>query len=621
MARQPYNVDTSQKKMEIYGSFGGGMVTQKHPEKLQNHESVLMENVDILAGGVVANRGAYSQIHSNSGTITGNTQGTFLYNNLAGGQRITAINGKLYTVVANNYTQIPITGLTSFQTTRPIEAVQDRQFMYFATGSGIVKYDGVTAALLTPYTPNGLEALYIGKNGLAADPDNFLSDSTGAGNILTGVTVSERYGILNTPIVFTAYVQKVVTDTLEYKFETKTTDALEYKVDRDWSTSKTFTKSFPSRAEYMIRVTIRKQGTTTDLSQYIVPRYKVNTTPEPTPEPVINFDDLKLCNRIFIFHDRLCIYGDTSNPDFLYISHLNKFTYFPRTNIVKITDPYRGGLHNVTLFKEYMLCFTDNSIRLISGSNPKEFQTIPVHTTLGTKHGYSVQVMKNYVIFVGNDNGVYVLKSFNYASNDKMNVERIDDDIKDVVESSIKGATRIISTIYNNQLYLYTENGSIRYIYRFYHDLGIWVRDVLPFPIMTMTVENNNLIVTSTTTGTVYQLKANVYMDGTATPFSMKLVSKNFNFDMPHHRKKFKEYQVLAKLTAATTMTIKIYADENLLVSNPVTYDPLQNSDAQKLRVKTSGRFRYTSTDITIPVVENIQLIGYGFIFKENTPK
>lgn len=621
MARQPYNVDSSIKKLEVYGSFGGGMVTQKHPEKLQNHESVLLENVNILNGGVTENRGAYSQIHSNSGSITGNTQGTFIYNNLAGGQRISAINGRLYTVTGNTYTQIPITGITQFQTTRPIEAVQDRQFMYFATGSGIVKYDGVTAAKLVPYQPNGLEALYIGKNGLADNPDTFLSDTTGAGNAILGVTVSERYGILNTPINFIAYVQKVVSDTLEYKWETKTTDALEYKVDKNWSTDKTFTKSFDTRAEWMIRVTIRKQGTTTELSQYIIPRYKVNTTPEPTPEPTINSADLNACNRIFIHYDRLCIYGDPANPDFLYISHLNKFTYFPRTNVTKVTDPLRGGLNAVVRYKEYLLCFTDNSIQLIAGNQPKEFQKTPVHTTLGTKHGYSVQVMRNYIVFVGNDYGVYVLKSFSYASNDKMNVERIDDDIKDVVESSIKGATRILSTIYNNQLYLYTENGSNRYVWRFYYEMGIWVRDSLPFAIMTMSTEGNNLVVTSTTSGTVYQSKTGVYLDGTATPFSMRLISKNFNFDMPHHRKKFKEYQILAKITAATTMTIKVHSDDTLLVSQAVTYDPTQNSDAQKLKVRASGRFRYTFTDITIPVNENVQLVGFGFIFKENTPK
>jgi hypothetical protein len=621
MARQPYNVDTSQKKLEVYGSFGGGMVTQKHPEKLQNHESILIENANIIAGGVVENRGAYSQIHSNGGSITGKTQGNFLYNNLGIGIRIVAIDGRLYTVNGDVYTLLPITGLAQFQTTRPIEAVQDREFMYFATGSGLVKYNGVTAELVAAYTPTALEALYVGKNALAADPDNYITDTTGAGNAILGVTVSERYGVINVPVIFTAYVQKVSTDVLEYKFEVKTTDEIAYKVERDWNTSKTFTKSFTTRAEYMIRVTIRKQGTTVELSQYVVPRYKVNTTPEPNPEPTINAEDLNLCNRLFIHYDRLYLYGDTGNPDLLYVSHLHKFSYVPRTNTLKVTDPLRGGLNAIVRYKEYLLCFTDNSIQLVSGTNPKVFQKIPVHTTLGTKHGYSVQVMKNYIVFVGNDNGVYVLKSFNYASNDKMNVERIDDSIKDEIESNIKGATKIISTIYNNQLYLYTENGSIRYVWRFYHDIGVWVRDVLPFSLMTMTTENNKLITSSDVGGTIHELKSNVFFDGTNSSFTMHLISKNFNFDMPHHRKKFKQYQLLTKITASTTIIVKVFADDTLITAQSLTYDPLQFSDAHKLKVMASGRFRYTSTDISIDVVDNVQLVGFAFIFKENTPK
>lgn len=619
MARQPYNVDTSQKKLEVFGSFGGGMVTQAHPEKLKNDQSVLLENIDIVDGGVIQNRGAYSQ--TNAGNITGNTQGRFKYVNLAGGQDIVAINGKLYTVVGNTYTYLPITGLSSFQASRTIEAVQLREKMYFATGSGIVEYDGTTATKLTAYTPTGLEALYIGTNGLAADPDNYISDTTGAGNVILGATVSLRYGVINTPITFTAYVQKVASDTLEYKFETKQTDALEWKLDKDWSTSKSLSKTFTTRAEYMVRITMRKQGTTIELSQYIIPRYKVNSVPEPKPEPTVNGSNLESCNRIFIHYDRLWIYGDTNNPDFLYISHLNKFTYFPRTNIIKCTDPLRGALNNVTRYKDFLVCFTSGSIQLITGTNPAEFVKVPLHTTLGTKFGYSIQIMKNSIVFAGNDNSIYILRSFNYASSDKLNVERIDDKIKDVIASELKVATKVYSAIYEDQYYLYIESGQTKHVYRFYYEMGVWVRDVLPFGISSMENVDNVLVTTSPTNGTIYKLLDTVYYDGVDKVYSMNLKSKDFNFDMPHHRKKIKEYQLITKIQTDTRIMVSLFADNNFLVSQALSYDPNQNSDSQKLKVMASGRFRYVKTEITIPVVEFIQLIGFGFIFKENTPK
>lgn len=622
MARQNYNVNTSEKKVEVFGSFGGGMVTQPHPEKLKSDESLLVENADILAGGAVQNRGAYAQ--TNTSLMIGNTQGRFKYQGLGESLELVAVSGQLYAVVGDTYTLLSINGLPSFQTTRPVEAVQLREKMYIATGSGIVVYEGgESISLMTPYAPNGLEALYIGTNGLAADPLNYLSDTTGAGNVILGVTSSSRYGLVNVNVTFTAYVQKVVTDTLEYQFETKRVDqpVEDYDINKAFSTDKTFTVSFPTKADYMVRVTIRKQGTTVNLSQYVLPRYKVNTTPDEKPEPEINFEDMKLCNRILIHYDRLLLYGDTGNPDFLYISHLDKFDYFPRTNIIKVTDPLRGSLNNVTRFKELLVCFTNGSIQMITGTNPSTYELQPVHTTLGTKFNNSVQVMQNYIVFVGNDNGIYVLKTFNFASTNKMNVERIDDKIKDSIVGLISGASRIVSAIYDNQYYVYIENGEDRLIYRFYHDLGVWVRDSLAFPINTMENVDNTLVLTSPTGGIIYRLKRDVFRDGLNKIFRMRIKSKHFNMDVAHHRKKMKQYQLLAKLTSKTTINLGVYVDDKQVINTPLSFDPLQEADTQKLTVTASGRFRYTKTDLNIPVHENLQLTGFGFIFKENTPK
>lgn len=622
MARQPYFVDTNTKQMEVFGSFGGGMVTQPHPEKIRDDQFVLMENVDIVEGGVVQARGAYAQTNAPNPSISGNTQGFFRYRKADGTyQDIVAINGKLYTVSGNTYTQLNISGLAAFQTTRPIEAVQYRDKMYFATGSGLVVYDGNTASLVKAYAPNGLEALYIGTNALAENPDNYLSDATGAANVILGVVPSQRYGVINQPVTFTAYVQKVASDTLEYQFETKLRDEPKYKVAQSWSTNKTFTTSFSKQADYMVRVSIRRQGQETVLNQYVLPRYRVNTTPDEHPEPGVNFNNISTCNRIFVHYDRLYLYGDTTNPDFLYISHLNKFDYFPRTNIVKVTDPLRGALQSVKQYKNFLVCFTNGSIQMITGTNPKEFTKQPIHTTLGTLYPYSVQVMKNYIVFVGNDNGVYILKSFNYASDDKMNVERIDDAIRDNIGRLIKTSTKLLSCIYNNQYFLYIENAGGNYIYRFYYELGVWVRDSVSMSFHTMNTIDNTVILTDVSSGIVYQLKHDVFKDGTRTTYNMHIISKDYDFGMPHHRKKLKQYQILAKMSPMTFISVLVYTDNLLLTTSQLTYDHSQNTDAQKLKVMASGRFRYVKTDITIPVNERVQLIGFGFVFKMNTPK
>jgi hypothetical protein len=627
MARQNYFVNTTEKQLDIQISYAGGMVSDAHPEKLRDDQSIILENVNVVEGGAVKVRGAYSQIHAPSTPLSGNVQGHWKYNNLAGGQDIVAINGRLYTVINDQYTQVPIEGLSSFQSVRPIEAVQDSKNMWFATGSGLVKYDGSTAILVEAYAPTGLEALYIGTNGYADAPDSYLSDTTGAANVILGVVPDQRYGVMNENVTFTAFIQKVEADELEYQFEVKGVVDAEYATFRSWHEDKIGITNFGAKGDYMVRVSMRVKQTDPEdeppiLSQYVLPRFKVNTTPNEKPEPEINFEDMRLCNRIFLWYDRIFLYGDTGNPDHLYCSHLNKFDYYPRTNIIRVTDPKRGGLQAVQPYKNFLVCFTDGSIQGITGRNPQEFQKQPIHTTLGTRFPYSVQVMKNYISFVGDDFGTYVLKSFNYSSDDKMNVERIDNSVDNVLRKLLQSSTNVLSTIHDNQYYLYIEGIDTSYVYRLYYERGIWVRDNIgDITFQSMWVYKNTLYATAPKGGIIYELKDGVYRDGVSNPFNIFIESKAYDFGLPHHRKKLKQYQILAKLNPSTVIMVDVYADNSLLSSTALTYDNIQNTDAQKLKIMASGRFRYVKTKVDIPINGEVELLGFGFVYKLNTPK
>lgn len=619
---QRYDVNTTIKNLRFFG-FSGGMVTQIHPEKLGDGQHALIENADVIAGGTLINRGGYQKTNYPSSAIAGNVQGRWKYQNNAGGQDMIAINGQLYTVSGNTYTLLTITGLASFQSVRPIDAVQYRDKMYFATGSGIVIYDGVAASAMVAYQPNGMEALYIGTNGYATSPDTYLQDMTGASDTILGLTVSSRYGLINTAVTFTAYVSKLVSDTLEYQFEIKSFSDLDYPSTpaQAFSTTKTFAYTPTVKDDYSIRCSIRKQGTTTTLSQYILPKYVVNSTADTNPEKSINFSNMSTCNRIFVHYDRLCVYGDTSNLDYLYISHLNNFTYFPRTNVITAIDPLRGALQECIQFKNFLVLFTDGSIQQLTGTSATDFALVPVHTTLGTQKPWSIQVLQNYVAFVGNDNAVWVLKAFNYAgAQDRMNVERIDGDIKDTINKDLSTATKVLSTIYNNQYYLYVQTPTNNYTYRYYSDFKIWVRDKSSLQFNTMSTLNGAICTTSPTGGTMYQMKRGQFTDdGNAIVFH--ITSKDYDMNMPHHRKKMKQFQFLCELTAATSITAKVFGDNTQLTSQVVTHDPNQNSDADKIKVTTSGRFRYTRVDISFNVAEDVVVLGYAFVFKLNTPK
>lgn len=608
--------------MEVFNTFDGGQVTQEHPTKLADNESVLVENADIVAGGVLINRGAYVKTNDPKVTITGISQGVFNYENLFGGVVIEAIGGKLYTVLQNTYTLLTITGLASFQTTRLIEAVQHGSIMYIATGSGLVKFDGTTASLVTPYTPTGDEALYTGLNALAADPESYIQDTTASdSNTILGFKCASRYGLTNTYTDITAYVDKISTDTLEYRWSSKYSTEAKYTVWQDWSTNKVYHHKYAKKTDYSIKCEIRKQGTTNVLDDYILSKFRVLSSPDPKPAPTINGADLSLCNRILVHYDRLMIYGDTGNPNNLYISQLNNFAYFPRTNTIVVHDPFRGILQSVIQYRNFLLTFTDNIIYMITGSSPADYDKQPINTTVGTTHPYSVQATQNYVLFVAKDNRLYMAKLIR-ATSLMMDVQPMDIKVKDDFIKHVRLAVNVLSTVYNEQYYLYVGSGvGDNYLYRYYYNTGVWVRDKVAVDFNYLTTIYNTLTASSNTNGRIYKLSKGVYFDDVNTQFAINIISKDYDYGMPYHKKKLKQFQLLCTLNSVTTVNVNLYLDDVIVAEN-VSGDPSQNNkDSQKLIISMSGRFRYIKTNLQITVMEDIQILGFGFIFKYGMPK
>jgi hypothetical protein len=631
MTKQPYFVNTSDKQMEIFNSLGGGMVTQLHQSKMKDDQLRLIENGDIIAGGVITNRGGYKRTNKPSTAISGLTQGVFFYDdNTLNGQTIIAINGKLYKVSGNTYTNLPITNLTGgFQTTRLIEAVQYRTLMYFATGSGLVKYDGTTATLVDAYTPTGLEALYVGLNALAVDPESYIADNTaGAADLILGFKCDSRYGLVNQYTDITAYVEKISSHTLEYRWSSKFTSepTSKYHVWQDWSTNKVYHHKYTHKNDYSIKCEIRKQGTTAVLDEHVLSKFRVLSSPDPKPAPTINFADISTCTRILLHYNRLVMYGDTNNPDHLYISHLNNFAYFPRNNILRVFDSARGKLKACVQYRNFMLCFTDNSIQMLSGSSPTDFSLSPVHTTIGTNRSHSVAVIKNYVAFVGSDNAVYIIKQFNYSTTDKLNIERIDLPIQDDITNNISQSSSVMTTVYNNQLYIYIQNLNDCFVYRYYYELDVWVRDwnaVMQFA--NMRALNNVLYFTSSSGGQIFQLTKGYFFDDDATKsyrFTLALVSKDYDYGMPYHKKKLKQFQVLCSMQTSTRILTTLYSDDGvLLAANMGTTAKDASNDSQKIIMAGNGRFRYIKADMRIGVLADFTILGFGFVFKYGAPK
>jgi hypothetical protein len=97
----------------------------------------------------------------------------------------------------------------------PIEAVQYIGIMFIATGTKIVEVswdstNGWKAVTTTPYQPTVTEAIYIGTNALASDPNTFIQDGVDTSLSVAGIKPVDRTGTVNTTTNMTAFINKPV---------------------------------------------------------------------------------------------------------------------------------------------------------------------------------------------------------------------------------------------------------------------------------------------------------------------------------------------------------------------------------------------------------------------------
>lgn len=611
MARRPYSTNPSQKHLEEFRNFAGGLNTEFVDDKLGDEEVPMLVNKELSTRGSVSRR--HGMIPFYEGQV-GQGQGYFRFFRQSDGgyNSIFAINGSL---VVDGVTKV-----SGLQATRQMEAVQYRDKLYIATGSGLYQWDGNTMSLVTPYMPMPLEALYVGTNGLADNPSSYIQDGSSSSIVtLIGVVPSKRYGLVNTDHTFTAYANIPTGATIQYIFEYRMLAEAEdkYKVFRDWSTDKVASGFNPTEAgEYVIRISAKRQGEPTIDSFYQIPKYVVKPTVDPKDNE-IPAATLNQCNRILLHWDRLLLYGDPVQPDVVYISHLKNPAYFPVPNSLQFTNPKQEGLTALVRFRDNIVAFTKTSIQGLYGKSPSDFQRVMINTAVGCIAPYSAKVFDNYVAFLSYD-GVQVMKSLAYSenmANTKVVSERVKDQIP-LVENAV-------AEVYDGQYHIVFPDTNTRM--RFYYNQGVWVKDESPeFNICRMYSFDDNLLVmhnqgkVSVFDETVLTDNGYVYEDYIETRF--------YDFGQVFNRKKIREIQLLTgAVKEQTNIAVEVYIkDKNTatinhaLVLEPTTGIPLtvKGLASDKHELKVAGKGLMAKVVIRHNEAKPFHLLGLSFIFK-----
>lgn len=502
----------------------------------------------------------------------GKGQGYFRYYRPDGTfKAIVAVNGRL---IADGG-DLTIEGLPDgFQTDHIIEAVQWKNILFIATGTELVEFDGTTAKVVEPYKPNPLEALYVGTNGLADFPDQYLEDGVGANLAVNGVIPDKRYGAVQQPTLFKAYITSEEgvdpATAYEYKWEyglkAWSTNAGKESLlmGKDWSSNKEWEFKPSESGAWTIKLSARVKATPNnptpgDPIEYSIPTYKVMETNENTE---VDTDWVGTCNRIMLYWDRLIVYGDTVNKTQIYLSHLSNPRYFPVNNTLDFENPEQEAISKIVSYRDMLIIFMPSSIQGLFGKAPTgedPFTRHVIHSSIGCIAPETAKVMGNTLVFLARE-GVHVLKSFAFNES-RMNVEHIDEAIKGLITPD----TDACAIVFDGQYHLTYPDRKTRY--RYYRDYGIWTSDESPyFDFVRMYDWQSELVVQSATSGEVYQFDETVFTD-LDFRFEDRIVTKSYDMGVPYNPKKFKELHIITERgDADVELTLTVNVDDDAVI-------------------------------------------------------
>jgi hypothetical protein len=613
MVRQSYYTEPWRKEFQLFENFASGMNTTSSDDNMVDSELRDMLNISLDEKGSMTRRTGYVE-HLMSQVPNAKVQGFHRhFKSVSEFVDMIFVNG---TVEIGGVVQSGIT----FQSDRTVDAVQWGQRTYIATGSGLYTYkDGEGFKKVEPKKPDPLEALYIGTNALADDPNAYLEDGLGSHLQLTGVTFSTRYGTINNPFTLTAFVIKQnASDVIEYQFEYRFPfmEAGAFHMGQDWSTSKTWTHKPEGEGDMQFRIRARKQGTVISSIIYDVPKYQIKPAPDPD-DIAPDYTGIHTCNRILLHWERIILYGDTKNFDTIYISHLKAGNYFPMTNTLAFETPTKEPLNALVRFRDYIIAFTDTTVQALFGKSPRDYSRRVLNTAVGCIAPKGVTVLDNYVAFVSLD-GIYYLKSVGYVE-DKANVARLDERIVNIVP---KGKRNAVMNMFRNELHVYFPDEQLRF--RYSRELNAWTKDnsALFNVVDTKTYGINNYLACAN--GRIALASDTVYTD-VGHVYKSSFKTKYLSFGIPHHPKKMKELQITARGHELGMMaTVRAYLDGVNRMNDVVEWKskfPIPNGyNTFEDKLKIAGKCLRVMIEVEQEQPHAFTFLDFGIVHKIKKP-
>lgn len=519
-------------------------------------------------------------------------------------EEIVAKGGKFYI----NGEEKPVEGGIPIQRERPFDGVEFYNYMYFATGTALLVYNGSTISPVEPYKPTPLETLYVGNNALDVSPFE-VYDTDGEVLSVNQVKFSHRYGVINEFLTVGVGVTKPENMEVEYKFERrKTTDKQDYWfLAQDWSDNHEYTFSTDIAGEYQFKISVREKGKTVQADEYLVPKYIIKPTLEDGDIPV-DAVTLNLCNRILVHWDRLILYGDPVRPDIMYISDLQNPAYFPVNNTLWIQNPRKERITTIERYRDNLVIFTPSSIQALFGTNPENFERVVLNTDVGCIADRGAQVVKNGIMFPSYE-GIALIRTVG-ISETRANIEIIDNKIKNLVEYD----ENAVAYVRNNQ-YCIVYPDKLKQL-RLYYEWGVWTVDKSDSLDFVDVIVEDAKIYALGKDGRVITDSDDYQDEG--QPFDAIIETKLFYFGEPYAVKKTRQLQIMYdEIEQETDINVVVFLDTGRISTDTVvTVTP----DDNVYKLMIPGRGLAVGVRMIHSDNKPLTLSGLGFIFKLKNP-
>jgi hypothetical protein len=547
--RQNIEVDPARKVFEAFVDFSGGLNSEITNERLRPNEFPVCTNADL--SGRASARLRYGRTLYTNGIA--NAQGIFFFyrSGQANPDLVGVFNGRLYVQVSGT----TMTEVTMFdgstpitvQTTRHVEGVQYRDYLYIATGTKLIElyYDSqFKARVVTPYKPTVMEGIYIGTNALSPDPDGYIQDGVSSTSNVEAIGIRPEYSYAaqNEPIDMTAYVAipSGYGGTIDYKWEHKSTSDTTWIVDKDFTAGyKTHTYSFNSIGQYDIRVTVRKTGDATVpglAQQYMLGNFEVRPVADRSSK--LPSDGIHSCNHIMLHWDRILMYGDSDRPYQLYISDLENPYYFPTDNTISFDIGRQEEISTAVRFQDMLVFFTKTSIQTLTGKSTDDYARYLINDTIGCTAGWSAKVVVNKVYFLSHE-GVHELKPNPYRL-ETMNVGRIDANVRSEMPTDANACGAFNDSMY----WIAFPDKSI--VYRYYFENNVWVKDVSTSLNIRQFLTYGDDCYNMTSDGHILKHDRAVFTDN-GVNYPMEIETKSHDLSATFNYKKLKRIYLLAR--------------------------------------------------------------------------